>query len=306
MIMLSVAVLLTVFNRKHKTLRCLDSLRNTLTETSNITVKVFLTDDGSTDGTADAIRSITYPLEIEILQGTGDLFWNGGMINSWKAAIAEGGWDGFLWLNNDTEVLPDFWPDLLAADDHSRRTFGKGGIFVGSTKDATTGAFTYGGFIYTNKLTLKDKMILPDGATFQPCEAAHGNITYVSANVVDRQGIFCEKYIHGGTDHDYTYLAHKAGFPVLVLPHYAGICENDHPKDGGRTDFFKLPLKERISYLKSPRGLNLHNALLYSKRCFPWRYPIILVTGYLKAVFPKAYHILYLRFRGIKQDSISK
>ena len=296
--MLSIAIIITVFNRKAKTIRCLFSLRETIPE--SVSAKVFLTDDGSTDGTADAIRAEAYPFEIEILQGTGDLYWNGGMINSWKAALAEGGWDGYLWLNNDTEVLSEFWSDLLTADDYSRHTSGKGGIYVGSTRDASTGAFTYGGFIYTNKLTLKDKMIYPDGKTFQPCEAAHGNITYVSEDVVACQGIFCEKYIHGGTDHDYTYLAHKAGFPVLVLPHYGGVCENDHPKDGGRPDFFKLPLKERIAALKSPRGLNLHNALLFSKRCFPWRYPIIWATGYLRAIFPRTYYKLYLRFRGVR------
>ena len=169
-------------------------------------------------------------------------------------------------------------------------------------KDADTGKFTYGGFVYTNKLTLKDRFILPDGKSCQECDAAHGNITYVSADVVDRQGVFCEDYIHGGTDHDYTYLAHKAGFPVLVLPHYSASCKNDHPKDGGRERFFALPLKERMQALKKPQGLNLHNALLFSKRCFPWRYPIIWLTGYMKALFPKTYYRIYLRARGVKKE----
>ena len=62
-----------------------------------------------------------------------------------------------------------------------------------------------------------------------------------------------------------------------------------------------MPLKERLAYLQSPRGLNLHNALLYSKRCFPWRYPIIWLTGYFKAIFPKTYYWLYLRARGVKR-----
>ena len=268
-------------------------------------VKVFLTDDGSDDGSAEALREQSYPFEIEIIPGDGNLFWNGGMISSWKAAIAEGGWDGYLWLNNDTEILSEFWEDIAAADAHAVSAYGKRGVYVGSTKDLETGAFTYGGFVYTNKFTLKDKLLPPDG-TFQECEAGHGNITYVAAEVVERQGIFYDKYIHGGTDHDYTYLAHKAGFPVLVLPHYAGGCINDHPKDGGRKAFFDLSLKERLSALKSPRGLNLHNALLYSKRCFPWRYPIILASGYLKALFPKTYYRFYLRFRGVKPPEWSR
>jgi len=300
--MMKVAVLMTVFNRKAKTLRCLESLAGTLQPyADSVTATVFLTDDGCSDGTADAVRERAFPFDIRILPGDGSLFWNGGMIQSWNAAIAEGGWDGYLWLNDDIEILPEFWGDLVAADRFSRETYGKGGIYAGSTKDADTGKFTYGGFVYTNKLTLKDKFILPDEKSFQKCEAAHGNITYVSDEVVKSQGVFCEEYYHGGTDHDYTYLAHKAGFPVLVLPHYSASCRNDHPKDGGRQRFFELPLKERLKALDDPHGLNLHNALLFSKRCFPWRYPVILLTGYLKAIFPKTYYRTYLRLRGVKR-----
>ena len=297
---------MTVHNRREKTLRCLDSLKETLQPCHDIaSIKVFLTDDGWTDGTPDAILAGTYPFEVRILTGDGNLFWNGGMINSWKAAMEEGGWNGYLWLNDDAVVLPEFWQDLVRADAYSIQQYGKHGIYVGSTKDAATGAYTYGGFVFTNKLTLKDRMLPPNGE-FQSCEAAHGNITYVSDEVVRKQGVFCDKYLHGGTDHDYTYLAYKAGFPILVLPNYSAACENDHAQDGDRPDFFKMPLKERIAFLKSPRGLNLHNALLFSRRCFPWRYPLILVTGYLKALFPKTYYRFYLRFRGVKPPEWSK
>ena len=292
-----IAVLITVFNRKEKTKRCLDSIQSTVQPYlgESIALEVYLTDDGSTDGTREMLQDGKWDFSIHVLPGDGTLYWNGGMINSWKAAIAAGGFDGFLWLNNDTVVLPEFWQDLLHADSFSVEHYQKKGIYVGSTRDRVTESFTYGGFVYTNKLTLKDKFVVPDGTHFQACEAAHGNITFVSSEVVDRMGIFSEKYHHGGSDHDYTYLAHKAGFPILVLPHYSGECENDHPKDGGRKEFFALPLKERVA------ALNLHNTLLFNRRCFPWRYPIILVTGYFKALMPRTYYWLYLRFRGVKR-----
>ena len=103
-----------------------------------------------------------------------------------------------------------------------------------------------------------------------------------------------------------TYLAWKAGFPVLVLPHYSAACKNDHSKDGGRRKFFALPLRERLKAMNSPRGLNLHNALLFSRRCFPWRYPLILATGYFKALCPKLYYRIYLRLRGVNPPEWSK
>jgi len=52
---MEIAVLITVFNRKEKTLSCLKSLFNQKLD-KKITLKVFLTDDNSSDGTADAVK----------------------------------------------------------------------------------------------------------------------------------------------------------------------------------------------------------------------------------------------------------
>ena len=61
--MINIAVLLTCHNRKDKTLSCLSSLfaateRYNLSkeEGKNVGLDIFITDDGCTDGTADAIR----------------------------------------------------------------------------------------------------------------------------------------------------------------------------------------------------------------------------------------------------------
>ncbi len=294
--MKSIAVLMTCHNRKEKTLRCLTALQEGWEKTGKgLSVSVFLTNDGCTDGTSDAIRAQAFHFPVHILPGSGDLFWNGGMINSWKAAMVEGGFDGYLWLNDDTYALPEFWEDLIAADTHSLKTYGKRGIYVGSTKDAATGEFTYGGFNYVSKITLLDQLLPPDEKSFQPCQAAHGNITYVSQEVVDKMGIFCEKYWHGGTDHDYTYLAHKAGFPILVLPRYSAVCENDHL--GKTRDHARLPLQKRVRLFWSPRGYNMHNTLLFSRRCFPWRTPFVFLSGVIKLFFPKLGYGGYLKLR---------
>ena len=293
--MKSIAVLMTCYNRKEKTLRCLSALQEGWEKNGKeLSVSVFLTDDGCSDGTADAVRSQGFHFPIHILPGTGQLFWNGGMINSWKAALAEGGFDGYLWLNDDTYSLPEFWEDLIAADAYSLATYGKHGIYVGSTQDRETGAFTYGGFNYVSKVTLLDKLLPPDG-TFQSCMAAHGNITFVSQEVVDKMGIFCEKYWHGGTDHDYTYLAHKAGFPILILPRYSAVCENDHI--GKTRDHTTLPLRERMKLFWVKEGYEMHNALLFSRRCFPWRTPFVFLSGVIKLFFPRLGYGGYLKLR---------
>lgn len=290
-----IAVILTVHNRLDKTVACLNAVFNQREKYSFFNVDVFLTDDGSTDDTSKILRNRFSAKPLHILSGNGNLYWNGGMINSWKAAIEHGGYDGYLWLNNDTIVLPNLWNELEQADEYSRKQFGKGGIYVGSTKDLLTGEFTYGGFEFTNQWTLKDRFLHPNGH-FQLCQCAHGNVTYISHDVVEKMGILCEQYLHGGGDHDYTYLAYKAGFPLIVLKDYVGICENDH-QQGGYADFLSMSLKQRIKYLYSPLGFNLHNTLLLQKRCFPYRYPFVWLMGYLKAFFPKMYFKIYSQCR---------
>lgn len=105
-----IAVLLTCFNRRDKTVRCLQSLANTYVSSGvSLDVDVYLTDDGCKDGTSEAVRSMNLPFGIHLLMGDGTLYWNGGMINSWSAAVKNGGYDGYLWLNDDTVVLPEFW-----------------------------------------------------------------------------------------------------------------------------------------------------------------------------------------------------
>ena len=72
----SIAVLMTCHNRKLKTLATLESLFKQIL-TSEIALNAYLVDDGSTDGTAEAVQQ-TYP-QINIFSGDGNLFWNGGM-----------------------------------------------------------------------------------------------------------------------------------------------------------------------------------------------------------------------------------
>jgi len=78
----SIAVLMTCFNRKEKTVSCLDLLfRNQLPR--GFKLKVYLVNDGCTDGTAEAVVD-EFP-NVTVIEGDGSLFWNGGM-----SGVAEG------------------------------------------------------------------------------------------------------------------------------------------------------------------------------------------------------------------------
>ena len=81
----TVAVLMTVFNRKQITIQGLKSLFKAISLTKDLVFDVYLVDDNSPDGTIEAVKKqfdsiITIP-------GTGGLYWGGGMNLAWNTAV---------------------------------------------------------------------------------------------------------------------------------------------------------------------------------------------------------------------------
>ena len=283
--MIRVAVLLTCFNRKEKTLKALSALYKAYeVEMDRISMAIYLTDDGSTDGTGEAIKT-AYP-EIKVLQGTGDLYWAGGMRLAWSEAL-KGNYDSFLLLNDDTNVADNMFSELLETHLYSLNKYKQGGVYMGSTRDEVTDKHSYGGQIFTNRFMAKYVKVLPNGTSPQPVELGNANIMWVSKNVVEKIGILSEKYIHGLADFDYTLMAAKAKLPVLISSNYLGTCVNDHTNP--YLKFSKMSFKQRLHFLYNPIGLDFKSNLQYNKRNFPYRLPIVYIMGLLKVLFPSVY-----------------
>lgn len=280
-----IAVLLTCFNRKDKTLNALKHLHIALEYLdNNLDLTIYLTDDGSTDSTSQAVAA-EYP-EIKILQGTGELFWAGGMRNSWNAALKDN-FDGYLLLNDDTDVYKNMFADILSTHSYCLEHYGKPGIYVGSTMHPMTRKHSYGGSIFINKFIASSKRLVPNQINPQECELGNANIMLVHREVVERIGILSEKFIHGLADFDYTLMAVKNKLPVLITTNYLGDCANDNvnPYD----NFHNLKLGERIKILYNPLGLDFKSNLQYMKRNFPLRLPLVFIAGWFKVLFPKIY-----------------
>ncbi|WP_298789309.1 hypothetical protein [uncultured Allomuricauda sp.] len=289
------AVLLTCFNRKEKTISALKALEKAFnTSGGNWQMSIYLTDDGSTDGTSQAVVD-NFP-EINLLKGTGFLYWAGGMRNSWKEAI-KGDYDAYLLMNDDTNIYAHLFDSIKRTHEYSTSNYRKGGIYIGTTVDTETKKITYGGSIFVNRFLAKMKRLKPQENPV-PCQLGNANIMWVSRNVVETIGILSEGYVHGMADYDYSLRAGKKKLPVLIMPGVVGECVNDH--NDRYLKFFKLPLKERFKMLKNPIGFDFTSQSYHMKRHFPIRYPLFIMTGYIKVLFPKLYyHLLYKKRKSI-------
>lgn len=277
---MKIAVIITAYNRKEKTLSCLRRLRESRIPEVDFTV--FLTDDGSTDGTSEAVMA-EFP-DVVISKGNGNLYYSRGTNLSWKKAIETGGFDGYLLHNDDTSILPHLWQEIIEADKWCVRKYGQNGIYAGATVSLDGEHTTYGALRNTSRLRLKCVLCEPDG-TFQKCDLANGNILYVSKNVVDKLGVFYEGFVHGGGEYDYTRMAIKAGVPILLMRTIVGKCDNDHKMH--REVLMNKNLRNRIKYLYSPIGMDLKDNLTFLRRNCIQNYPVRFVAYWAKAIFPR-------------------
>ncbi|MDB5208162.1 MAG: glycosyltransferase family 2 protein [Flavisolibacter sp.] len=268
-----IAALLATRNRKEKTIACLQSLEQQVLS-DDVQIDIYITDDASTDGTTDAVLR-QFP-SANIYHGDGSLFWAGGMRNSWSKAVKDSP-DYYLLLNDDTLLAENAVSVLL---NHPAPI---AAVCIGSTVDPESGERSYGGRKLTAKHSWKDDLIVYSETNYLPCDVANANIMLVPAEVVKKIGILSSSYTHGLADYDYALMANKAGFTVYVAPGYLGSCINDHGKSwkAGSTS-----LKERIAYLKSPKGLAYKEYMTFIKRHFPLSYPSAMVKVWAKTFFP--------------------
>lgn len=271
-----IVAVVTCFNRRDQTLACLSRLA----AQRSGEIKLVLVDDGSSDGTADAVRT-AWP-SATILQGTGDLYWAGGTRLAMQYVLERCDFDHVLWLNDDTFLAPDALGRLLATHDGVRRA-GSEAIIVGTTVDLD-GTPTYGGMRRPRpRLRPLTYQLLPPAKEPRRAETLNGNIALLPATVCQSLGGVDAAFRHSMADFDYGHRARAAGFEVLVAPGILGTCARnpDPPPLGCRG----LPAARATwRRLRGPKGVPPAEWRAYARR---WGGPIWWVhwsTTYIKAI----------------------
>lgn len=287
--MTQLVVLMTCHNRIDKTLACLEALyRNRLPE--NVSLDVVLVDDGSSDGTREAVQD-RFPA-VRIIRGDGSLFWNGGMRRAYEAAQAEE-YDYLLWLNDDTVLDGDAVERLLATQTQLLDRLGRPAIIVGSTRLPASNIPSYGGTVRIHRLKPMRFVLIPPETEPIECDTMNGNVVLVPREISLALGNLEPRFVHAGGDMDYGLRAKAALYSIWVMPGYAGACANDHPISGSFNDV-TLPLTDRMRKILSPKGLPLRTWLVLTRRHGGLLWPLHWAWPYLKVFITSvAYRIRY-------------
>jgi GT2 family glycosyltransferase len=303
------AVLLTVHNRRETTLRCLERLF-AQELSAGTTFTAFLVDDGCTDGTPEAIRE-RFP-QVTLIPGDGSLFWNQGMRLAWKTAAADADWDAYLWLNDDTMLLPGALTTMLETLDIQERETGKRGIVVGSCREPRSverGARseeeipqktpaacpqlpapsslppapcplpsvpTYGGRKATGLLQPTDQP--------QAVDVFNGNLVAVSREAFAALGNLSPAYRHSFGDIDYGIRARQKGIPVWIAPGFLAEC-GTNPLPAWKNP--AVPLTRRHKAFFGPKGMRLSELRHIKKLSGSKSWFFNFLKLYKQVLFPK-------------------
>lgn len=254
----TIAALLTCYNRKDKTLACLEALFNQVLP-PGMAIAAYLVDDGSTDGTSDAVQR-AYP-DVKILQGNGNLFWNGGMRQAIEAAIKDDP-DYYLWLNDDTLLYLESLNTLLTTYKQLAARGEARSLLTASTCDPQTGDLSYGGMVrHSWWRPLKFHLVKP-GETPKPCDTLNGNCVLIPREVAKLVGNLDPAFTHYLGDFDYGLRAKQQGCTVWIAPGYLGTCSYN-PREESQTNSSE-DLQDIIKKIDRPKGLSVRQEVLYS------------------------------------------
>jgi GT2 family glycosyltransferase len=273
---MDIAILMTCHNRRDKTLACLDSLaKQRLMPT--ITLKVILMDDGSYDGTSAAVKK-QFP-EVDIFEGNGTLYWNGGMGTAFSIARVRG-FDAYLLLNDDTILVDDAVSRLIEVYQAADKPAAGRVIVVGSTKCPNGNDITYGGLQKGPRWKpLRFTRVRPQEAHPVACDTFNCNCVLIPQGVVEVVGNLDEAFTHGMGDIDYGLRAARLGCELLVAPGFVGECELNRGK--GLWTNPSLSLLERWSRFIGPKGLPPMEWLIFTRRHSGLFWPLYWLNPYL-------------------------
>ena len=266
---MNIIALTTCHNRRDITLRAVDSLLSQSLP-KEYSLDICLVDDGSTDGTSDAVKS-NFP---------GDLFWAGGMRFGWEKYVKNQDFDYLLVFNDDIELFTDAIEKLLVAAtevyDSGTESFAITGAFIEPDSKETA----YGGVVRSSKWhPLRFRKIRPQNF-IQDCDTLNMNLALISRQALERIGFLSQDFIHAGADYDFGLRLRDNGGRVVLAAGYMGECSTNSLKGTSLEE--GITFKERWHRLTSIKEQSPRQRALYYRKHAGFFWPLLWALPYLR------------------------
>lgn len=270
---MKIIVVLTCFNRKAKTLECVKRL---IDGNQDVEFEFVIVDDGSTDGTEQALAESEYAGFLEIIKTDGNCYYSGGMNLGMSYILRNGKRADYLLMVNDDVC---FYEDsIVKLTRLSKRK--NDGVIVGVTCDLQ-GKQTYGAVRYLGGFSVKYSTVLCGDN--EECDTFNANCVLIPYPVFEKTDVMDPYYVHSLGDFDYGLSLKKNGAKIYSSDIYVGVCERNSSK--GTWLDCSLPLKTRLKLKESVKGAPAKQWFYFLKKNFGLGKALIFtVTPYIKIV----------------------
>ena len=244
-----VEIVAPVHNRRDITLQCLKSLSRI--DSAGLEVHIIIVDDGSSDGTSEAIRN-EYP-GVEIIAGSGDLWFTEGTNVGVRAAL-EHDPKYILTINDDAVFDSSFLVHMVETAENNYRSIVGSLLLLWDTPHklfqvAPVWNTWTGGWRHWYKQTV---WTIPDRPW--KVDLIVGNCVLLPAEAIREGGLMDSKNYPNFGDSEYTPRLKRMGWELLVDPKARVFCQpNNVP-----VKVLKLSLRQKIRILFFDTG-HTHN-----------------------------------------------
>ncbi|GFI10604.1 hypothetical protein IMSAGC007_03073 [Lachnospiraceae bacterium] len=250
----SVLAIFTCFNRKEITI---SSIKSLIEENAEMDLCFIAVDDKSTDGTAEELEHLE---DVTVVQGTGSLYYTGGMREGMKYAKQQKAeYDYVLLFNDDVAFYPHALEKLAEelSPDEKR-------VLVGAVC-GRDGRLSYGGAKKKSRFRPSFEVIMAKGKR-KRCDTFNANCVLIPWKVFLEAPIMDGHYRHSLGDFAYGLTLGEMGCEIEVVDFFVGLCD-DNPADGTWRDP-KIPRKKRIQMKEMPKGLPAKEWFYFVKTYF--------------------------------------
>lgn len=282
-----VAVVTPVHNRREMTLQCLRSLARI--DATGLDLRFYVVDDGSTDGTSEAIHE-HFPA-VTVIRGDGNLWFTAGMNRGVEAALNDSP-DYVLTINDDEVFDAQFLQRMIATAEANERSVVGALLLLWDTPHVLFQVspkwdMWSGGYRHWIRQTV---WTIPDRAW--EVELIVGNCVLFPVEAIKECGLMNEKIFPHFGDAEYTPRMKRRGWKLLIEPSARVFCQPNNLPPSVR----KMPLKKMLRTL----FLDLGNANSLRRRFLAtWHGAPSRVEGFF------AFPIFFLRWaagRNIEGD----
>lgn len=261
----TVNVIIASHNRANLTFSCIDDLKRFSPE--DVSLRIVLVDDGSTDDTIARIR-LSHP-DVEIIAGDGTWYWAKSMSVADEYCADEE--SDLLWVNDDVRLLSDSISRAVALSSTN-----PGSIIVGQCY-SKNGTLTYGGLAKHSWHPFK-YFLVESFSSPVTCDTFNGNFIFVPKNIRKAIGPIDGEFGHRFADLDYGLRSLKLGFANLIIPGAIGFCERN-------TTTPRKSAIRRVLDTGAPKNLPIKALWRFVKKHGKRGSCIFIPIPYIKALF---------------------